>query len=89
MGLQPVKSILLRRAALLVATLGLVTAIAEIGLRAGGYSRPFFFVVDRERGWSHHPGAEGWWVEEGRGFVQIDDDGLRGSGAAVPKPDET
>ncbi|MBN2105969.1 MAG: SGNH/GDSL hydrolase family protein [Deltaproteobacteria bacterium] len=49
----------------------------EIFLRLSGFSYPGFYQYDRAAGSAHRPGAEGWWREEGRGFVKINRFGMR------------
>ncbi len=51
--------------------------IAEIGLRASGYSYPGFYTVDQTRGYALLPGMEGWYRKEGESYVRINSAGLR------------
>ena len=52
--------------------------LAEGALRIAGVGYPSFYTVDRERGYSLRPGAEGVWSREGRGLVRINQAGFRG-----------
>jgi hypothetical protein len=63
--------------------------IAEIALRAGGYSYPEFYQRDELRGVSLLPGAAGWYRKEGEAYVRINSEGLRDHEHAVAKPDDT
>ncbi len=49
----------------------------EIFLRCIGFSYPGFYRYDKAAGSAHRPGAEGWWREEGEGFVKINRYGMR------------
>jgi hypothetical protein len=49
----------------------------EIFLRWSGFSYPGFYMYDKAVGSVHRPGAEGWWREEGEGFVKINSHGMR------------
>jgi hypothetical protein len=57
-----------------------------VGLRLAGVSNPNFYQPDPVRGWGLAPGAEGWWLAEGRAFVRINSDGERDVEHAVAKP---
>jgi hypothetical protein len=49
-------------------------------------SYPNFYEPDPRRGWALRPGAVGWWIKEGRAWVQVSSQGLRDEEHAVPKP---
>lgn len=51
--------------------------IAELGLRAAGYSYPGFYMPDATRGHALIPGMEGWYRKEGEAYVRINSDGQR------------
>lgn len=53
--------------------------LAEGALHLAGVRYPSFYTVDRERGFSLRPGAEGVWSREGRGSVRINQAGFRGA----------
>src|SRR6185503_13206306 len=79
-------------AALFAASVAIVLAVFEVGLRLTGhvaiyemYSKPsLFWRYDQLLGWSHEPGASGEfvgprpWPVEFRGKVEINSLGLRG-----------
>ncbi len=50
--------------------------IAEVALRAAGYSYPEFYALDQSRGYALRPGAEGWYRKEGEVYVRINGEGL-------------
>ncbi|HUS11198.1 MAG TPA: SGNH/GDSL hydrolase family protein [Pyrinomonadaceae bacterium] len=64
-------------------------AIAEVALRAGGYSYPEFYKRDEVCGVSLLPGAEGWYRKEGEAYVRINSDGLRDEEHALTKAADT
>ena len=51
--------------------------ISEIGLRIARVSYPSFYKVDEYRGHALIPGVSGWWIQEGKGWVKVNKDGLR------------
>jgi hypothetical protein len=63
--------------------------IGEIGLRILGISYPSFYQVDRDRGHALIPGISGWWRHEGKGYVQVNQDGLRDQNHEKIKPANT
>jgi hypothetical protein len=63
--------------------------IAELALRAAGYSYPEFYQRDAVRGVSLLPGAEGWYRKEGEAYIRINSDGLRDNEHAIAKADGT
>lgn len=64
-------------------------AIAEIILRIIGYSYPNFYTLDQERGNALRPNAEGWYRKEGKAYVRINSQGLRDGEHTLAKPPET
>src|SRR5260370_14156193 len=69
-----------RRAKLVMVGISLMVGLAlfEGVLRIAGVGFPVFVQVDRVTGVAHVPGARGWFAREGRGWVEINDLGLRG-----------
>ncbi|HZE62333.1 MAG TPA: SGNH/GDSL hydrolase family protein [Pyrinomonadaceae bacterium] len=63
--------------------------IAEIALRAAGYSYPEFYELDQTRGYGLRPSAQGLYRKEGRSFVRINSDGLRDQEHSITKPPNT
>ncbi|WP_267384295.1 SGNH/GDSL hydrolase family protein [Cyanobacterium sp. uoEpiScrs1] len=63
--------------------------ISEIGLRIAQISYPSFYQVDEFRGHSLIPGISGWWIQEGKGWVKINQDGLRDKYYPREKPKNT
>jgi hypothetical protein len=59
------------------ASSALALLAVEIFLRCTGFSYPSFYMYDKAVGSVHRPGAEGWWREEGEGFVEINRYGMR------------
>jgi hypothetical protein len=49
--------------------------IAELGLRAVGYSYPGFYMPDATRGHALIPEMEGWYRKEGEAYVRINSAG--------------
>jgi lysophospholipase L1-like esterase len=72
----------------LLALSGLVVAllIAEIALRIIGYSAPYLYMTDQERGIALRPNVEGWYRREGKQYVRINSDGLRDREHSKEKP---
>ena len=72
---------LLRRisARVLFVFVSLVVAVGacEIALRVARFSYPLFHMPDDETGSRPRPGADGWYVLEGRAHVKVNRDGLR------------
>lgn len=64
-------------------------ALAELGLRVVGFSRPSFYTSDPNLGWTFRPGAEGWQGEEGQAYVRINSEGFRDREHTVAKPSGT
>lgn len=63
--------------------------VAEIALRAVGYSYPEFYTMDPVRGYALRPGAEGWYRKEGAAYVRINSVGLRDREHSITKPANT
>ena len=59
--------------------LGIIIPIigAEFALRAIHYERPAFFAYDNDRGFGLRPGVKGYWTQEGKGWVEINQSGYR------------
>jgi len=71
---------LLPLARLLAINLGVMVILlllAEGGLRLAGIARPAYYRYDPIRGFSHRPGAQGRWTQEGSGWVSINRAGFR------------
>lgn len=70
---------------------GVVIALglAELGLRAIGYSHPDFYVLDLDRGHGLRPGASGLFTDEGKSFFTVNSDGLHERELAKAKPANT
>ena len=68
---------LLQSVLLVLLSLAVGLAIAEISLRAIGYSHPAFYQPDVITGSRHRPGAEGWYDKESRVYVKMTHDGRR------------
>jgi len=73
--------------------LGVVAAallgVTELAVRYSGYSAPFWTRPDAVLGWSLRPGTQGWFIKEGRNFVQVSDAGWRDREHLLDKPDDT
>ncbi len=67
---------------------GIVFALllVEIGLRIAGISFPIFYTADWDRGWALPPNTSGWFTEEGKSFVRVNNDGLNDREHAIAKP---
>ena len=77
----------LRKKFLLLACASLVGfTLCESFLRLAGISFPQLYTPDPHCASRLRPGVSGWWITEGRGFVQINADGLRDRQHAVRKP---
>jgi hypothetical protein len=76
---------LARLGAINLGVMVILLLLAEGALRVGGVARPAFYRYDPIRGFSHRPGARGWWTQEGRGWVSINRAGFRdGDHSAQP-----
>ena len=68
-----------------IAVLLIFLLLAEFALRLAAIEKPAFYQFHPVRGFSHRPGAQGWWNQEGRGWVSINKAGFRDSNhAALP-----
>jgi hypothetical protein len=76
---------------LLLAAGGLAAAVllAELALRAIGFSAPHFYTFDDVAGHRLLPGARGWFRGEGEAFIEINSDGLRDREHTLEKPPNT
>ncbi len=63
--------------------------IAEVALRAAGYSSPVFYSVDESRGYALSPNMQGWYRKEGETYISINSDGLRDNEHQIQKPSGT
>lgn len=63
--------------------------IGEIGLRIARISYPSFYQADPHRGHALIPGISGWWVHEGKGWVEVNQQGLRDKNYSLEKPPNT
>ncbi len=81
----------LLRLVLVTISVGVALALAELALRASGFS--YYWALykrpDPVRGWAPPPGAEGWQRLEGRALVHINSAGFRDREHATDKPLET
>lgn len=64
-------------------------ALAELGLRVAGISYPKFHRFDPDSGGSLNPNAEGWYTKEGKAYVKISPDGWRDRVHQLQKPQDT
>jgi hypothetical protein len=74
---------------LVVAGLIFAALVVEGGLRLFGIEYPQFYEFDPVVGARLRPGAQGYWLKEGRGYVSINRDGLRDREHALAKSPET
>ncbi len=65
------------RILLIVLSLLCGVIIAELILRVLGITYPRFHRVDEHLGVALRPGARGWWVKEGKAFIEINSAGFR------------
>ena len=63
--------------------------VAEVVLRAIGYSTPAFYCVDETRGYALSPDTKGWYRKEGQTYIEINSDGLRDQEHSLAKPENT
>lgn len=64
-------------------------ALAEIVIRVTGLAPTSFYTYDRDCGWTTKPDTAGWQTQEGRAYLRINHDGLRGPDYALAKPRDT
>ncbi len=76
---------------LLLVAAGLMIALGlcEAGLRLAGIEYPHFYRFEPYVGTGLRPGIKGYWLQEGRGYVSINSDGLRDREHVVTKPPNT
>ncbi len=74
------------RVLLLLATLLVSFGLAEAGLRIIGFDFPQFHERHDTLGLTLKPGAQGWYTEEGRAYVQVNSAGMRDLERAREKP---
>ena len=74
---------------LILISLAIGLALAEIGLRIAGVSFPKFHRFDKDSGGSLNPNTEGWFTKEGKAFVRINKDGWRDRVHQIEKPENT
>jgi hypothetical protein len=76
---------------ILLVCAGLIFALllGEAGLRLFGIEYPQFYEFDPVLGSRLRPGLQGYWLKEGRGYVSINQDGLRDREHALEKPPNT
>ena len=77
-----------RFAKLLLLFGGILVALllAEVALRASGFTYFNPYIVDQDVGYSLRPGAEGWWKKEALTYVKINGQGFRDREHAIAKP---
>ena len=63
--------------------------LVEVGLGFLGIEYPDFYDLDPYLGYALRPGVQGYWLNEGQGFVSINRDGLRDRDHASKKPPNT
>jgi hypothetical protein len=79
------RRLLLKLLALLIGVV-LALALLEIGLRMAGYSSPEFYETDETLGYRLIPGMSGWYMREGRSWVEINGEGFRDVEHTLDKP---
>ena len=67
--------------------IGLV--VVELGLRILGIEYPLFYDYDPNLGNRLRPGARGYWLAEGKGYVTINSDGLKDHEHPIRHPADT
>ncbi len=72
-----IKKIWSKNGILVIVSLIFSISVMEIGLRLAGISYPTFSRFSPDTGDSLLPGAEGWYMKEGRAYIRINSDGLR------------
>src|SRR4051812_27490084 len=72
-----------------VVTVVVCLGVAEVALRATGFSAPIWYQPDAQLGWTLRPNAKGWFTFEGRGFVQVSPAGFRDRTHDLQKPKDT
>jgi len=74
---------------LVLTSIFLALALCEVGLWFLGIEYPNFWDFDPVLGSKLRPGAQGYWLQEGGGYVSINSDGLRDREHALDKPPNT
>jgi len=83
------KPTLVWRLALILAGILTALGIAEVVVRVFELAPAEFYVYDSYVGWKLKPDASGWQTQEGRAFIQVNQDGFRGPNYAFTKPPGT
>ena len=71
------KNKILANIALIIFSFILGLLIIESALKIAKIEYPIFQTYDHHRGFSLRPKASGWWLREGKAFVEINSQGLR------------
>ncbi len=79
----------LNKALLVLISLVLALALCEAGLWLLGIEYPIFHDYDPVLGAKLRPGIQGYWLQEGGGWVSINSDGLRDREHSLKKPPHT
>lgn len=79
----------LKNSLLVVVSLLIFAAIAEVGLRIAGVSYPVLHRLEAQRGWGPWPGIEGVYRRTGNAVIRFNDAGFRGPDVPVDPPDGT
>jgi hypothetical protein len=76
---------------ILVALASLIVSLAvvELGLRILGIEYPLFYDYDPYLGITLKPGVKGYWLNEGKGYVRVNSDGLRDREHPISHPANT
>ncbi|HEX8283932.1 MAG TPA: SGNH/GDSL hydrolase family protein [Pyrinomonadaceae bacterium] len=77
------------RVAVILLSVVFALVVAEVFLRATGYSYQTFYRPDDVLGYTLEPGAEGWHKKEGRSYVRVNSEGLRDREHQKRKPPNT
>src|SRR5262249_32637396 len=86
---HPMQRELLRKLRALGGSVLVAILVVEGGLRALGRDVPLVWEPDPVLGWKHIPGARRHWTEEGDGWIEINDLGLRDRPRRLDKPPDT
>jgi hypothetical protein len=78
-----------RRLLLVGAGIFAAFTLAEIVIRVTGLAPTSFYTYDRDCGWTTKPDTAGWQTQEGRAYLRINRDGLRGPDYVLAKPRNT
>jgi hypothetical protein len=76
---------------ILLALVGIIIGlvVVEMGLRIMGIEYPLFYDYDPHLGNKLRAGAQGYYTDEGNGYVSINSDGLRDREHPIPHPANT